>query len=470
MKIFKPMYFKYFVFFAVLFNLYACSTTKKAQTNHNVPTAQTNTPQTIETPPPSLTSNIVINYKVNKKSIVDTFNFVFDDFAKLPINFADQNTVVKLKRAGNSKIEIEGKEIMTTMAIDLDVVTKTFLKDFKANGRLEMGFLTKFELDKNWTLSTKTELVSHQWLKKPAIDLGVVNLPIETISNYIIDKSRKDMALGIDQSIRESFNMKAIISEINTMMTAPYQLDQVFGGWMQMTADSVFFTPAVNGPQYTSGKILLKTKMNVSSSNTTIKNPKLPSFSWKNGIADSSQINIPMELEYQYLTQILQENFVGKTFEEGDKKIEVLDAKVDKRDAKLQISLKTKGSFNGDIAILGIPAFDTKNEILYLNDIDVKIKTGNVLYTAAAWLLKGKIKSELDKTTRFSIKENMANIQAQVDNQVLQINKQYKIDMKVKLGSLKLNQVILRPDRMNVNTGLNFKLETNLENLALFRD
>ncbi len=419
---------------------------------------------------PNLYSTININYKINKKGLTDTFNFVMDDMTKLPMVFPDYDVTAKLKRNGNVNVAVEGKSVKVTLPLDVEVIKKTFIKDFKANGTLELSFLTNFEIDKFWNLTTKTSLMQHKWIKAPKIDLGAINLPIESLSNLIISKSKLDLEKNIDQSIKETYDLKSIMAEVAKFTLSPYELNDVFGGWLQMTADSAYMIPAVNTANYTEGKISMKTKMNLSSYKPREYKPTAPPFAWKNKIQDSSQMRFLMELEYDYMTRIAQDNFVGQTFSEGDKSIEVLDVKVGKKDGKLEITTKVKGSFNGDLSVRGLPAFDNSTKILYAKNVDVSVKTGNVLHSAAAWLLKGKIKSQLDQMLKFPISNQLANVQKQVDDQVDEMNKIYKMKMKVGIGDISIDNVILRPDRANAYVTLKLKLDTVLENLAFFRD
>jgi hypothetical protein len=419
---------------------------------------------------PNLYSSININYKINKKGLTDTFNYVIDDITKLPMTFPEYDVTTKLKRSGNVGIAIEGKEVRVTLPLNVDVTKKTFIKDFKANGTLELSFITKFNIDKAWNLTTKTELAQNKWTKAPKIDLGVINLPIETISNMIIDKSKAELERNVDQSIKESYDLKSMITEVCKYTLVPYELDSVFGGWMQMTADSAFFSPATNTKDYTEGRISLRTKMNITSFKPREDKVALPAFAWKDKIKDSSEMRFVMELEYDHLTKIAKNNFVGQTFVEGDKKIEVIDVTVGKKDGKLEVTTKVKGSFNGDLSVRGNPKFDRTAKLLYADAVDVSVKTGNVLHSAAAWLLKGKIKSELDQMLKFNIGDQMSNVQAQVDAQIKEMNKVYKMNMNVRIGQLDFDNIILRPDRANAYVTLKLKLSSTLENLAFFRD
>lgn len=421
---------------------------------------------------PDLYSKININYKIRKKTITDTFNFVIDEITKTPFEFPEYNVTTKLKRNGNIIAEFVGKDVLVKLPLDVEVIKKTIIKDLKANGSMEMNFISNLNIAKDWTFTTKTQMADYKWTKTPSLGIGVINLPIETISNLILKKIKGDIESSVDQSIKEAYDLRAIIQEVANMSFLPFEMDSVFGGWMQMSCDSAFMSPTFNTKEYTEGKISLKTKMNLTSQKpqNTAFNVKIPNFAWDDKLKDSSRFKLLMEIDYDHLTRVARKNFVGQTFTDGDRSIQVLDVRVDKKDGKLQVSTDVKGSFNGTLSVMGKPAFNKTKGNLYAENIDINVKTGNVLYSAAAWLLKGKIKSKLDEMMQFPLNENIKNLQEQVDEQVKELNKKYKMELNVKLGSLDIENIILRPDRANAYVVINLKLSTVLNNLYMFQD
>ncbi|MBL0082681.1 MAG: DUF4403 family protein [Saprospiraceae bacterium] len=196
--------------------------------------------------------------------------------------------------------------------------------------------------------------------QKPTIDLGIVDLPIETLANFVIRKTRGEMEKNIDASMATEYNLPLIIQEVAKYTLTPFELDSIYGGWFQMVADSAFLTPAGNTKSYIEGKISLKTQVNLSSSRPkeeTFK-ARVPPFAWKEQVRDSSLIQLIMELDYDHMTRVARKNFVGNKFTEGGKSIEVLDVVVGKSKGKLQLSVSVKGSFNGQLILEGIPSFD----------------------------------------------------------------------------------------------------------------
>lgn len=280
------------------------------------------------------------------------------------------------------------------------------------------------------------------------------------------------MEKNIDASMASEYNLPLIIKEVAKYTLTPFELDSIYGGWFQMVADSAFLTPAGNTKSYIEGKISLKTQVNLSSSRPkeeTFK-AKVPPFAWKEKVRDSSLIQLIMELDYEHMTRVARKNFTGTKFSEGSKSIEVLDVVVGKSKGKLQLSVTVKGSFNGQLILEGIPSFDKNKSLLYGSNVEVSVKTGNVLHKAASWLLKGKIKSELDKMLQFNITDNLDKVQEQVNQNVIAMNKKYKMDLKAVIGSIVVDNIALRPDRVNAFISVKLWLGTTLDTLYLFQN
>lgn len=421
---------------------------------------------------PDLNSVINIHYRIKKQSLTDTFNFVLDEMMREELKFEDYNANVKIKRIGNTIVDFQGKSAMITIPVQLDVLKKTLLKDFKANGSLELVFLSNLEIGKDWKFSTETMLLNHRWTKKPVIDLGIIDLPIEALANFVIRKTQADIVKNIDASMKEQYNLPMIIKEVSRFTLTPFELDSVFGGWFQMQADSAFLTPTFNTKSHIEGKISLKTQMNLSSSRPSEEkfNIRVPPFAWKEKVKDSSYLQMVMELDYAHLQKIANDNFAGKVFEDGGKSLEILNIAVGKSKGKLQLTVNARGSFNGKLILTGIPAFDRQRSLLYCTDVNLSVRTGNVLHKAASWLLKGKIKSQLDKMLQFNLSENLNTVQEQVNIQVEEMNKKYKMELKADIGSVMIDNMALRPEKINAYITVRLWLGTTLNSLLIFQN
>ncbi len=95
--------------------------------------------------------------------------------------------------------------------------------------------------------------------------------------------------------------------------------------------------------------------------------------------------------------------------------IEVLQKKTNKRKAMLYLA--------------GIPKYDANQKEIYLEELEFTSKTKNILAKFAKWLLQPNIMKQLETNTRFSLSQNLIDLQKQLNN----------FEIKQDLGLLKGN-------------------------------
>jgi len=84
--------------------------------------------------------------------------------------------------------------------------------------------------------------------------------------------------------------------------------------------------------------------------------------------------------------------------------------------------------------------------------------------------MKGKIKNQLKDLLYFSIDENVATFQEQIDQQIMQYNIDEKMYLKAKINKLHIDKFALDVDRIHAFTSLSFDLETEVYDMRAFND
>jgi hypothetical protein len=414
-------------------------------------------------------SSITINYSITNKSVTDTFQFVVDSVFKEDWYLEDYKVRSKLKRKGPMKVEFSKKDILVELPLSIEVIKETFLGNVSVKGSTIMKFVSNIDIDSTWTLKTKTKLVSNEWTEKPTLSVGV-NLPIEPIADRVMDRIKPMIETGIDQSIRESFNLRSMILEVNKQYSTPYQMHEVFGGWFYMVTDSTYLTPLTNKVGVSSGKIKLTTKTIASSEKPSkLIFPKIPKVAWINSIPDNSKLVLQMDLAYPYLDSIANAEIAGKTFEEGGKKITVHRVRISPLGQKLQIAIQVSGDVDGEIIASGIPIYDKSISTIMIKEIDFAFRTMNILQKAAAWLLKGKIKSELDKATQFPINDKIKLAQTQLDKTIDQYYNPYNMQVTAKLGEPDITLFYPMAEKLTATIVIDAYIHALFKDLSFFR-
>lgn len=415
-------------------------------------------------------STFIINYSIANKGLIDTFEYFVDSIYALDWTVPEYDIKTNLKRSGPMKVELSGKDILVELPTNVYVSKSTFLGDIKANGEVKMKFVAKLDIDTNWMLKINTKLIEYDWIKEPKLSAGVISIPFESISNRIFDRLKPMIEKGIDDGVKQSFNLRAMIMDVTKEWSEPYQLHQIYGGWLYMVPDSTFLTGITNRQGVSLGKLAITAKTIVTSTKPNKANfPKIPKLKWLTKLPDSSNLNLQMDLTYAYLDSIAKEGIVGQSFEEDGKKIKIERVKVGPLGSKLSISMIVSGSFNGELVVVGSPVYEKGTRTIKAQDIDISVRTNNILHKAAAFLLKGKMKSELEKTLNFPIESKIKAAQIEIDAMTDTYYSPYKMQVQARLGEPDLPVFFPMADKLTSTISMNMYVSVLFRDLSFFQ-
>ena len=416
-------------------------------------------------------SIITINYSISKTAIRDTFQYIVDSVFKEDWIIEEYKIKSKLTRSGEMVVEMKNKEILVELPLSITISKGTLLGNIAASGDIRMSFISSIDIDSLWLLRTDTKILKHEWIKKPKLNLGGVNLPFESVSNLVIGRAKQIIEEGIDQSIKESFDLRSMIMEVTQNYAKPYRIHDLYGGWLYMIPDSAYLTGIVNKQSTISGKIMLTARAKVTSGESkNIIFPKMPKVKWADKLRDSSKISMIMDFSYDYLDSLVNASVRGQTFEDGNRRITIQNVKVGPMGNKLQITTKVSGSVNGEIILVGYPVYDKTTRILKINEMDMSVRTNNVLVSAAAWLLKGKIYRELLKMSEFQLDQKIKDAQKIVDKMVDDYYQPYSMQVTASIGEPDIPLFQTKAENLVAGIQFNIYIHALFKDLSFFRD
>jgi hypothetical protein len=440
--------------------LFSCST-KKTVPSTSLP---------VYVPPKDVFSDLVINYRLDKSGIQDTFNTAIDEALKANFDIPDYDVKMVLTKPKEAAVEIEGKNILVIVPIAIGVEKKTFLTTLKAKGMLEMSFITSVDIDSLWNLKTKTTLSHHRWVEKPKLNVVGLNLPIEMIASTIIEKSTSVIEQGIDDSVKQSFTLKQKMKETMAMFDKPMQMDPTVNAFLKITPKSMELNQVRNNRFSAIGKIGIRAMSSFTTkypTNTSAATP-LPKVYWNEAMPDSSLIRLVLDIDMYEVNQLLKLNLDGQKFANGDKHISVNNIITNCDYEYIRVSMDVSGSVNGQLLINGRPKYNEVTNTFSVENIDIQLKTKNAIHKAAAWIAEGKIRNEMQKLLQFPISDNIEQLQNNINAQVANMNKLYDMEMKVGIGSIVVEKFELKPGQIQAVMKSNCFLEVRLKDFKTF--
>jgi len=187
---------------------------------------------------------------------------------------------------------------------------------------------------------------------------------------------------------------------------------------------------------------------------------QLPEFSWTDKIEPVSILNLQVDLDRKHVQEVLDDNLVGKSFKADGKEMTIHGVKLDGYKDKVQVEAQVSGTFNGIVILRGIPVYENKTKLIKVEDLDIAIKTNNVLHKAGAWMFKSKIKNALEQNMQFSIADNIASVQLKIDEFIARNTDKSDLDLKVEILDSSLNHLFIKKEKMYL--GLQIQLRADL--------
>jgi len=418
----------------------------------------------------NLASDIVVNYRLEKAAITDTFNRAIDEIFKANFDIPDYDIKLSLKKPKSAAVEIEGKNMLVIIPVDINVTKSTFLTDLKAKGTLEMTFVTELDVDSLWNFKTKTSLSYQRWIDKPKLSVFGINLPVETIANVVINKTKHLIVQNIDESVKQNFTLSQKMKEIFATFDQPIQMDDASFGWMSFIPQSVYMSKITNSRFSAIGKIQIKATTAYSTYKPQPKNTsaKLPKMYWSDQIKDSSEVQIVTDIQMMDINQYIKKNLDGQTFTQGGNTMKLSNIVTNCDYEYIRVITDVEGTVNGMLIIKGIPKFDKAKGEIYTSIVDIQFKTKNKLHKAAAWIAEGKIKKELESNIKFSINESIKEVQNTIDTEMETYSKANDMDLVVKIGSASLMDYKLKPGQIEAIFNTKFKIDVGIKNFKTF--
>lgn len=323
-------------------------------------------------------------------------------------SFADNNydgLKVKVWRKGNL-IFTENKDGVLTYEVPLKVwaqkeitvlgISQAPSTDFE----IKIKFSSRFRLNEDYQIETQTKGLSFTWITKPVLKSSLVDVPVGPVIGRVITSNLPLFAEQIDNTIRENYSLKPYIIEAWNLAKRPVQVSEEYNTWIKADPVEVYFTPLQSVG--TSLKSVLGIKIFVETFvGTPLYTPSLvvdvPKLKTVTHIPEEFDIQLLNVITYEEANTISKRMFIGEVFEfsNGKYKIEVTDLIVGHEKEYLTFNIQTKGSFKGLIRIQGIPVYDPERKMVVLKNVQLDVKTKNLLHKAAAWLLEGTLEKRI---------------------------------------------------------------------------
>ncbi|GAA4398420.1 hypothetical protein GCM10023187_09060 [Nibrella viscosa] len=266
---------------------------------------------------------------------------------------------------------------------------------------LNMRFATRFSIDPDWTVTTRTQADGYEWVKRPSTSIAGFAIPITSIVGRLIDQNLGTMSQALDQQVHKNVDLQTPVLKAWNTVREPYLLSEKYRTWLMVVPRRILITPF----RFEGNQIRATIGMEGHTLTTTGSKPDvrpavtLPNLVVVKQIPDNFQIGILSEATYEEAAKIAAGEFVGKTFSFSNDKYTIAISDIDLygQNDNLIIKAGLTGSITGNIYLRGKPYYDAQTKTVSLKDLTYDLDTRSLLQRAANWLLQGTFARMMEK-------------------------------------------------------------------------
>lgn len=415
-------------------------------------------------------SIIQIPVRLHRVQLQDDINQQLGDTLYVDNKADGENLEIHALKASTIEIRISGQDIFYKIPLDLWVRKKMRLANLEGTGALTLNLKTRYQIKEDWSLETFTELVDFEWTKKPVLKTALVDIPLQFVADLVIKNSRKKLTKTIDDQVKQNLDLRKEIESAWNMLHDPFLLSEEYATWMVMKPRSIYMAPFQTVMDTVESIIGLESELQVVLGQEPEASPHtpLPPLQWRKADKQGFALMLQADIPYVEAERMAKESLVGQRFEQGKKRYVVVDdMKLFRLDDQLAVQTTLSGSYKGNINLVGTPVYSEEKKKIELQDLDVELKTRNILHKTLGWLLKGVFKNEIQKSLDHYLNYYLDATKKTLQEEMQNVEVAPGVILKGQLSRLAVDQIFLTPDAMRLWIGMKGEMEVDVEGLSL---
>ena len=369
---------------------------------------------------------------------------------------------ISVRRKGNIDLTAENNSFKYEVPLELFVQKDTMLGNVDVLFEMYLGFETKFLFRDNWELATRTQMTGYQWIKKPELDFGILNIPLEKTVLNAIQSNKEMLGQQVDDKIKEFGDIQSKLSQILSILPNPISTPAGENVWWQCETVKTSISPLFEKEGFIYGKIAVEgaTEFSYGKSleklTTVIKSPDIvPDVEKESHLQTLLSVNF-RAIEKSALTLLQKQSFEFKS-----QKVQVQAVRVEQVGQRLKVAADLKGSFDGEMILFGKPVFDNSKNEIQLKEVKLDLKGNNFLSKTMVVFLRKVIEDKISTMLNFPIQKPIDF----TNQKVKYVPFQDGLFAKGKINEVDIPLVEVQSDALVISLSVKGYLQLGLENV-----
>ncbi len=333
-----------------------------------------------------------------------------------------------------------------------------------ATAEVALKFKTTISLGKDWVINTVTLSDGYEWISYPQTMVGLMQIPLPFISDLLVQSNMQMITREIDLGIKESFNLRSVMTDTWTRMQKPVLVSAENLLWLKITPAEFSTVPlrasfaSINHPVSLKAVVQLYFGPEPEYS----PNPILPPLKITSVIPDHFSINFSMDMPFSRINEMARKQFTGYVFSYRNYKITVLDISIYGQGDNLIVALVVEGSIKGTIYLSGIPVFEHDSNTVVLSNLDFQVSTRNALVKTASWMFHSGLVQKLSSSLVVPIGDRLQDARKELGSYLEQNQDISWFKIKGQIDKLDPDRILITPDAVKACFQFEGKIKVNL--------
>lgn len=343
-------------------------------------------------------SEIQLPVTIDSDALIRQVNLLVPTELYNDTDFTDDRMKIRALKMDSVQLRILPNKLMYDVPFKLFIERDITISTIKAEGALRVFFNTDYKVNTDWSFSTKTTVVRHEWIEKPKLRLGPVNIGIETIANKLMGNSADLICKQIDAQLQDGFKLRDYVDQAWRKIQQPIEItDKPQLTWLMIQPEKIMMVPLNTESGQVKTSLVFRSKTDIQFGNK----PDipylgiLPTFEEISTLSKDSTIQLKINFPLDRAEKLLRDYFHGQEFRDGGKVMIIDSLHVSGNGNKLHVLAFVSGSYPMTIEFEGLPVYNKDKRRFELKDLDYSVKSKNLLVKAASWILKKNLNKKL---------------------------------------------------------------------------
>ncbi len=377
------------------------------------------------------------------------------------------NLALKVEKKDRISFGVSGKDLQYKVPMSLWFKYKAGITYLTGTAELAIQFRTAFDIRPDWSVQTQTQIEHYEWIRKPKLQVGAIQIPLGFIGDVVLKNSQKTITSSIDRLAKAQFNLRSRMEDAWKRMFEPELISPEYKTWLLINPRIITMTPLQMGPEAITATIMVESKprLKIGQIPEAIPPPPLPPF--KYGVASHQDfiIYLNAEVPYEEAERIAREQLNGETFTSGNRSVTVEDVELYGKGSTLIVNTELSGSFKGNVYFEGRPFFNLQRNSIDVSDLNFTLETQNFLHKTAGWLLKSNLKRTIQENLDFLLDYNIKELEAELQKQLNHYQVSQNIYLQGRLEQIQIQNAYMAPEAIRVHVGLRGNVEVFINGL-----